>query len=140
MVTATTKTDIEYAAFELPTFSIDAIRPSKRVTPALGPLDVLVRMRAASLNYRDILVALGVYNKGIPLPRVPLSDGAGEIVEIGSAVTRFKIGDRVSPNFFSDWLSGSINQTVKASDLGGTKEGVLREYAVFNEKECGAHS
>lgn len=134
MVTATTKTNMEYAAFELPTFSIDAIRPSKRVTPALGPLDVLVRMKAASLNYRDILVALGVYNKGIPLPRVPLSDGAGEIVEIGSAVTRFKIGDRVSPNFFSDWLSGSINQTVKASDLGGTKEGVLREYAVFSEK------
>ncbi len=134
MVTATTKTDIEYAAFELSNFAIDAIRQSKRVTPALGPLDVLVRMKAASLNYRDIIVALGVYNRGIKLPRIPLSDGAGEIVEIGSAVTRYKVGDRVSPNFMTEWLAGPINPTVKASDLGGTIDGVLREYAVFNEK------
>ncbi|MBA3857722.1 MAG: NAD(P)-dependent alcohol dehydrogenase [Cyanobacteria bacterium PR.3.49] len=134
MVTAPTKTDIEYAAFELPSFSIDAIRATKRTTPSIGPLDVLVRMKAASLNYRDIIVALGVYNPGIPLPRIPLSDGAGEVVEVGSSVTRFKVGDRVSPNFMTEWLAGKINATVKASDLGGTIDGVLREYAVFNEK------
>lgn len=134
MVSAATKSGIEYAAYELTSFSIDAIKASKRTTPTLGPLDVLVRMKAASLNYRDILVSMGVYNKSIPLPRIPLSDGAGEVIETGSAVTRFKVGDRVSPNFFSDWLAGPINQTVKSSDLGGTIDGILREYAVFNER------
>ncbi|MCC6980870.1 MAG: NAD(P)-dependent alcohol dehydrogenase, partial [Candidatus Melainabacteria bacterium] len=134
MVTAPTKTDIEYAAFELRNFSIDAIRATKRTTPKIGPLDVLVRMKAASLNYRDILVSTGVYNPGIPLPRIPLSDGAGEVVEVGSSVTRFKVGDRVSPNFMTEWLAGKINATVKSSDLGGTIDGVLRELAVFNER------
>lgn len=134
MVSATSKTGIEHAAYELQSFSLDAIKAGKRTTQALGPTDILVRMKAASLNYRDILVATGIYNKGMSLPKVPLSDGAAEIVEVGSAVTKFRAGDRVSPNFMTEWIGGRINPTVKGSDLGCTIDGVLREYAVFSER------
>ncbi len=67
---------------------IDAIQPAERDQPKPGPRQALVFMRAASLNFRDLMIAKGVYNPNIPLPRVPLSDGVGEVVEVGAEVTR----------------------------------------------------
>jgi NADPH:quinone reductase-like Zn-dependent oxidoreductase len=84
--------------------SPDGLRLEPEATPALGTRDVLVRMRAFSLNYRDLMMARDQY----PLPTkpdlIPLSDGAGEVVEVGSAVTRFKPGDRVASNFHQRWV------------------------------------
>lgn len=131
---AVTSTGVDHAAYELTEFNVEAIRPTKRKLGKLGPTEVLISMKAASLNYRDLLVASGRYNRGLSLPKIPLSDGAGEVAEIGSGVTRFKVGDRVSPNFMTDWYSGSISEKVVRTDLGGTIDGVLREFAVFNER------
>jgi|AGTN01.2.fsa_nt_gi NADPH:quinone reductase and related Zn-dependent oxidoreductases len=134
MTPVSSTTAIEYAAYELTDFNLESIRETKRTTQPLGPNDVLIRMKAASLNYRDLLVASGRYNKGLKLPKIPVSDGAGEVVEIGESVSKFKPGDRVSPNFFSEWIMGPIAGSFVKSDLGGTVDGVLREFAVFNEK------
>ena len=72
----------------------------------LGPTQVRVRLRAASLNFRDLMVVRGMYPGGSTVPLVPGSDGAGDVVEAGSAVTRFKVGDRVTTCFFPDWVEG----------------------------------
>lgn len=134
MTPVSSTTAIEYAAYELTNFDLESIRETKRTTQPLGPQDVLIRMKAVSLNYRDLLVASGRYNPSMKLPRIPLSDGAGEVIEVGESVSRFKPGDRVSPNFFSEWVVGPIAGSHVKSDLGGTLDGVLREFAVFNEK------
>lgn len=131
-VTSTSKKSIEYAAYELTAYDLTAIRPATKKTEPLGPKDVLVKIKAASLNYRDLLVATGRYRK-IQLPRVPLSDGAGEVVEVGSAVTKFKPGMRVSPNFMTGWHAGVISSEVVQTDLGAGVDGVLRQFGVFEE-------
>src|SRR5262245_44341570 len=95
----TTKT----RAFELKDFSLDKIASSDRQLSDLGPHDVLVRMKAVSLNYRDYLIASGLYSRALKLPLVMLSDGAGEVIDVGSAVSRFKRGDRVTPIFMQKW-------------------------------------
>src|SRR2546423_14854220 len=71
-------------------------------TPASG--EVVVRVRASSLNFRDIVILQGNYYSTIPSGRIPLSDGAGEVVAVGAGVTRFRIGDRVANSFFPDWI------------------------------------
>src|SRR5262249_11421178 len=94
----------------------------------------LVRMRAASLNYRDLMVLTGRYARGAPLPDlVPLSDGAGEVAEIGPDVTRVKPGDRVAGIFMRTWLGGDVEPAGAASSLGGAVHGVLAEYVVFDQ-------
>ncbi|HEU5443106.1 MAG TPA: alcohol dehydrogenase catalytic domain-containing protein, partial [Steroidobacteraceae bacterium] len=74
--------------------------------PAPGDREVLVRVRAASLNRRDIYVLKGQYPMQPRPTLVPLSDGAGEVVSLGTGVTRFKTGDRVAANFFQSWIGG----------------------------------
>lgn len=101
-------------------------------TPVAGNDQVLVRMRAASLNFRDLIVAQGAYagiKKGNAL--IPLSDGAGEVVATGNGVTRWKPGDRVVASFFQDWLDGQFQSAHMQSALGGGIDGVLAEYRVF---------
>lgn len=97
--------------------------------PRPGPGEVLVRLRAASLNYRDLLVATlpARHQPG----RVPLSDGAGEVVEVGPGVDRWRVGDRVAGLFFRDWRSGRFEHAYHQAALGGSVDGVLRERAVF---------
>lgn len=103
-----------------------------RPIPEPGPGEVLARMRAASLNYRDLLVADNVY--GVPSTRlIPLSDGAGEVAAIGAGVTKFRAGDRVAANFYPDWISGPITAENKRRALGGSVDGVLTEYLVLPE-------
>lgn len=99
----------------------------KRTDPDPGPGEVLVRMRAASLNYRDLLVMSGMYGAATPDPVIPLSDGAGEIVEIGSGVTGRRIGERVAGAFYPDWILGPINADRRRRALGGSIDGVLAE-------------
>lgn len=114
------------------TTGIDGLRLAERPTPKVGPHQVLVRMRAASLNYRDAMILSGGYVRGVSLPRIPLSDGAGEIVEVGSAVDRIKVGDRVCGTFFQHWITGPVFPEIQNAALGGTAEGVLTEYALLD--------
>ncbi|MCP5149883.1 MAG: NAD(P)-dependent alcohol dehydrogenase [Ectothiorhodospiraceae bacterium] len=104
----------------------------ERDPPRPGPHDVVVRIRAASLNFRDLAIARGTYGN-FPLPIVPLSDGAGEVVEVGDAVTRIRVGDRVCPHYVVDWRSGPPSAEVVARRLGGPLDGVLAELACVPE-------
>ena len=115
--------------------SIDDLTLVEGETPRPGPGQVLVRMRAASLNFRDLAVATGRYMMSkVPPDLVPLSDGAGEVTEIGAGVTRVKVGDRVTPIFMQSWMGGDMEPADGASALGGAIDGVLAEYAVFDER------
>jgi len=116
------------------TFTLDGLRLEECDVPRPGCGQVLVRIRAVSLNYRDLLMVTGTYSRNLTLPLVPLSDGAGEVMEVGEGVTRWKPGDRVMPIFFQNWLAGGITPDVPASALGGARDGVLREYALFGEE------
>ncbi len=100
---------------------------TEKPVPANG--EVLVKMRAASLNYRDLLHASGDAN--IEAGRVPLSDGAGEVVQVGSGVLQWEIGDRVCGTFFRDWVGGRFEMKYHGAALGGSCDGVLAEYVVF---------
>jgi NADPH:quinone reductase-like Zn-dependent oxidoreductase len=119
-------------AFELRGFSLDQLVPAERPMPEPGAGEVLVRLRAVSLNYRDLLVIQGKYNPRMKLPRVPLSDGAGEVAEVGEGVTTWKTGDRVVLPFFPDWREGPLTRPKVATALGGEVDGLLREFAVIS--------
>ncbi|HTC02176.1 MAG TPA: NAD(P)-dependent alcohol dehydrogenase, partial [Xanthobacteraceae bacterium] len=94
---------------------------------------VLVKVAACSLNFRDLGIVRGTYRMPVRDKVVPLSDGAGEVVEIGAGVTRVKVGDKVAGCFFQRWPGGEPSQTVQASALGGSIDGMLAEYAVLEE-------
>lgn len=103
--------------------------------PHPGRRQVLVRIRATSLNYRDLMVATGRYGKaGVRPGLVPLSDGAGEVAEIGPDVTRVKPGDRVAGIFMQGWIAGPPDESYRATALGGSIDGVLAEYVLFEEE------
>jgi NADPH:quinone reductase-like Zn-dependent oxidoreductase len=96
--------------------------------------EVLIRVRATSLNRRDVFVMKGQYPVGSRDSIVPLSDGAGEIVAIGHGVTRFRVGDRVAGIFFQNWLSGRPPEKVASGALGGSLDGMLTHYATLSEE------
>jgi NADPH:quinone reductase-like Zn-dependent oxidoreductase len=95
---------------------------------------VLLKMKAASLNYRDTIVVKGKYAAPTVRPIVPLSDGCGEVVEIGDGVSRVAVGDRVAPLFFQDWISGPRKGEHVLTALGGGVDGCLAEYMCLNER------
>jgi NADPH:quinone reductase-like Zn-dependent oxidoreductase len=100
-------------------------------TPTPRANEVAVRVRAVSLNRRDLMMQAGRYGAGGTTPgTVPLSDGAGEVVAVGSAVTRFKVGDRVAGIFFEDWLDGPPSAEALATARGGNAGGMLAERVV----------
>ncbi len=121
-------------AFEIREFGIENLSLQDRDKPSPGAGQVLVRMSAASLNYRDLLTVKGTYGSRLKGPLVPLSDGAGVVEQIGPGVTRFKTGDRVTPIFMQSWIAGPISHAASQSALGGALNGVLQEYAVFSEQ------
>jgi NADPH:quinone reductase-like Zn-dependent oxidoreductase len=121
-------------ASELNAFGLDGLTWAERPEPRPGTGEVLVRMRAWSLNYRDLLVIRGQYNPKQKLPLVPLSDGAGEVVESGPGVTRVRPGDRVAGAFMQSWIDGEIDDSKWRSALGAAAEGVASEYRVFSEQ------
>jgi NADPH:quinone reductase-like Zn-dependent oxidoreductase len=105
-----------------------------RPVPEPGDHEVVVRIGAASLNYRDLVVIRGMYDRSPREGRVPLSDGAGEVVSVGSAVTRVKVGDRVAGCFFQGWPSGRFEAAMHRTALGGAIDGVLAEQVKFLEQ------
>jgi NADPH:quinone reductase-like Zn-dependent oxidoreductase len=111
----------------------DALRCEDLPSPKPGPGQVLVRLRAASLNYRDLMIARGIYNPRLKLPIIPLSDGAGEVVATGDGATRFKAGDRVVACFAPAWLDGPPTEAKGRSALGADAGGVLAEEVVLPE-------
>ncbi len=112
---------------------IDSLALRERPEPEPGHGQALVRVRAASLNYRDLIIVKGGYGRGLKLPLVPLSDAAGEVAAVGPGVTRFRPGDRVAPLFMQTWLAGPFREAYGASALGGAVDGVAAEMAVFDE-------
>ncbi|MBD2356275.1 NAD(P)-dependent alcohol dehydrogenase [Tolypothrix sp. FACHB-123] len=112
---------------------IDALTLSDRPQPQPSVGQVLVKVKAVALNYRDLLVAEGAYGSGVKYPLIPMSDGAGEVVAVGEGVTRVKIGDRVAGIFFQDWIAGALTREAMKSDLGGGINGMLAEYVVLHQ-------
>jgi len=109
-------------------FGIENIHLRERDIPPLKDHEIQIKMHAMSLNYRDYLMVTGNYNPRLKLPLVPLSDGAGEIIEVGSAVTRFKKGDRVMPIFAQNWIGKRpVMDDVRKTALGGPLDGTATE-------------
>ena len=110
---------------------IDSLRVEERPQPQPGQNQIVVRVRATSLNYRDLAMARGAYGK---LPEiVPLSDGAGEVAAVGAGVTRLRVGDRVVGIFFQKWITGPPTHDTLRSSLGGDLPGMLAEYVCLDE-------
>ena len=112
---------------------IDALSLVEKPKPQPAYGQVLIRVYATALNYRDLVVAQGGYGGGVKYPLIPMSDGAGEVVAIGEGVTGVKVGDRVAGIFFQNWLDGTLTKEKMKSDLGGTINGMLAEYVVLHE-------
>ena len=113
---------------------IDSLTLVERPDPAPGPRQVVVRVRATSLNYRDLMTVEAQYARAAPKPDlIPLSDGAGEVVAVGPGVSRIKVGDRVAGCFMQKWIGGAIDEAAQASAMGGAIDGMLTELAVLEE-------
>jgi NADPH:quinone reductase-like Zn-dependent oxidoreductase len=113
---------------------IDGLTLGEESPGAPGPSQVRVRVHAASLNYRDLMVLNGWYPVSSQAPLVPGSDGAGVVAEVGSAVTRFKVGDRVTTSFFPNWVAGRMSMAGIAGALGGGGTGTFAEEILLDEQ------
>jgi NADPH:quinone reductase-like Zn-dependent oxidoreductase len=120
-------------SWQLSSFGLDSLEFAERPTPAPGPGEVLVGVRAVSLNYRDLMVVKGQYNPRMKLPRIPCSDGAGEVVAAGAGVTRWKPGDRVVAIFMQNWLDGPLTAAKGRGALGGDIDGMLSDYVILKQ-------
>lgn len=115
-------------------FGVDSLRLVERPGPVPGTGQVVLKMTAFSINYRDLLVVNGVGRWKPPVGRIPLSDGVGIVTAAGDGVSRVKIGDRVAPIFYPKWLEGGAAEEKMGQALGGAAaDGVLAEYALFDE-------
>jgi NADPH:quinone reductase-like Zn-dependent oxidoreductase len=115
-------------------WGIEHIVPGTRPDPGPpGPTEVLIRFEAASLNYRDLVMAQHGYGRMGALPFIPVSDGAGRVVETGARVTRFTVGDLVCPIFLQDWISGALRESYRGGTMGGDIDGAVREFGIFPE-------
>jgi NADPH:quinone reductase-like Zn-dependent oxidoreductase len=110
--------------------NFDSLKVQEEALPVVGTGQVLVRVKASSLNFRDIIIAQGLYPPGIAANHVPLSDGAGEIVAVGEGVRRFSVGDRVIGGFFPNWLGGRIPAHREQYQI--EHDGWLTEYRAIN--------
>jgi NADPH:quinone reductase-like Zn-dependent oxidoreductase len=120
-------------AVELTGFGLENLKIVDRANRPLGPKEVRIQLEAASLNYRDYLLALGTYDPKQRLPLVPLSDGAGVVVDLGEEAKRFKVGDRVCPIFRQGWISGEYRAESRATSLGSPLDGVMSDYMALEE-------
>ncbi|MGI9035533.1 MAG: zinc-dependent alcohol dehydrogenase family protein [Pyrinomonadaceae bacterium] len=120
-------------AYEIQQFGIDNLALVERDEPQPQASEVKVKFHAASLNYRDLMTVKGKYNPKLKTPLVPFSDGAGEVAAVGKAVKKFKAGDRVTPIFMQGWIDGALDFKKARTTLGGDLDGVLREFATFDE-------
>jgi NADPH:quinone reductase-like Zn-dependent oxidoreductase len=113
---------------------IEGLTQVSQESPKPGPGQVVVGVRAVSLNYRDLMVAAGHYPGALDRPLVPCSDGAGEVLAVGAGVTRVKPGDRVAASFFPDWHGGDPSMAKIAASLGGSADGMLAEQVLLSEQ------
>ncbi|MEZ5730132.1 MAG: NAD(P)-dependent alcohol dehydrogenase [Burkholderiaceae bacterium] len=116
-------------------WGFDNLKLSTRPEPKPGPGQVMLRMKASSLNYRDLVVPDRGYGRFTgELPLIPISDGVGEVVEVGSGVTRVKVGERVCPTFCQDWIAGEPTLERLSRSLGGPIDGTMTELMVVSEQ------
>jgi NADPH:quinone reductase-like Zn-dependent oxidoreductase len=118
-------------AWCIKSFGIDQLALEELPQPRLQAGEVLVKVHAVSLNYRDLLMVRGQYNPRMALPRIPCSDGAGEVIDVGEGVTAVKTGQRVAGIFMPKWLTGPPSSETTAGALGGDVDGMLAEYVVL---------
>jgi NADPH:quinone reductase-like Zn-dependent oxidoreductase len=133
---ATYNADIEeniVQQWQIPVFGIDSLALVDKASPEPGPGQVQVRVRAISLNYRDLMTVQGKYNPRMALPRVPCSDGAGEVVAVGADVTQWKPGDRVAGIFMQNWIEGGPSAAKSKGALGGDIDGMLVTEVMLSE-------
>lgn len=123
-------------AYEINDFGVENLSLVEREVPEPRRGEVLIRLRAASINYRDLMVVEGTYNPKMKRPAIPFSDGAGEVVAIGEDVSKWLVGDRVLPIFAQQWIDGDASEEKRRSSLGAGAywDGVLREFAVFDQE------
>lgn len=119
--------------WQIGSFGIEKLEFVERPTPQPGAGEVLVKIHAISLNFRDLMMVKGLYNPKLKLPRIPCSDGAGEIAAVGAGVTQWKAGDRVAGIFMQNWIDGPATPEKIKGALGGDIDGVLAEYVVLSE-------
>src|SRR5215469_17097969 len=113
---------------------IAGLRMREHDMPVPGSHEVLVRVRACSLSFRELMIlVLGFYPLPVGPDVIPVSDGAGEVVAVGSSATRVKVGDRVAGTVFPYWLDGPYTRDT-AAQLGGSLDGMLTEYALLPEE------
>jgi NADPH:quinone reductase-like Zn-dependent oxidoreductase len=120
-------------AWQIQSFGVDSLQVIEQPTPSPAAGEVLVQVRAISLNFRDLMVVKGLYNPKMALPRIPCSDGAGEVVAVGEGVTAWKPGDRVAAIFMQNWLEGALTRAKSRGALGGDIDGMLAEFVVLRE-------
>ena len=115
-------------------WGFDNLRLSERPEPKAGPGQVVIAMRMASLNSRDLIVPERGYGRATgELPLIPVSDGVGEVIEVGDGVTRVRVGDRVCPTYFQNWAGGNATPERLASALGGPLDGVMADRVCLSE-------
>lgn len=120
-------------AWQVPSFGLANLSIADVPDRALGAREVRVRVRAISLNYRDLMMVGGTYDPRQALPLTPCSDAAGEVIEVGREVTRWKVGDRVLSSFSQRWSAGTPSHTKLRATLGGPLPGVLAEHTILDE-------
>jgi NADPH:quinone reductase-like Zn-dependent oxidoreductase len=119
--------------WQIPAFGIDSLLLTEKPSVPPGPGQVQVRVHAISLNYRDLMVVKGLYNPRLAMPRVPCSDGAGEVIAVGAGVTQWKVGDRVAGIFMQNWHEGRQTLSKSKGALGGDIDGMLATEVVLPE-------
>ena len=119
--------------WQISTFGIDSLEFAERPERQPGPGEAKIKIRSVSFNYRDLMMVKGLYNPKMKLPRIPCSDGAGEVTAVGEGVTRCKPGDRVAGIFMQNWLDGAATPDKTKGALGGDIDGVLAESVILKE-------
>lgn len=120
-------------AWQIPSFGVESLELVERPDPRPGRGEVLVAVRAISLNFRDLMMVKGHYNPHLKFPRIPCSDGAGEVLSVGEGVTDWKPGDRVAGIFMQNWLDGPLTPAKAKGALGGDMDGTLATHMVLKD-------